>query len=140
MLRLSTCLNGFFLLGRARGPTARWFSNPKVIRGVIVMGINTRLSPGAKSEKRLFQKTRIRRQAFPIVLRTTDAKNSINTTKTTARNGVNTVNDVINDDFTSCLQNWIQHKNHIVFQCDISIRRNLCLKLQEVDKGDVTRH
>jgi len=45
----------------------------------------------------------------------------------------------------SYLQNQIQRKNSVrkvktVFTCDVSIRRNLCLKLQEVDKGDGTRH
>jgi len=44
----------------------------------------------------------------------------------------------------SYLQKWIQHKNWIrrvkpVFPCDVSIRRNLCLKLQKVDKEDDAR-
>jgi len=43
------------------------------------------------------------------------------------------------------LQNQILHKKEdmivkTAFLCDVSIRRNLCLKLQKIEKGGGTRH
>jgi len=44
----------------------------------------------------------------------------------------------------SYLKNQIQKKigydSENRFSCDVSIRRNLCLRLQKVDKGDQTTH